>query len=246
MKVTWKKKTIPKAWQRAGGVVIPKEKDASNIDQFRQINLLNVEGKTFFSIVAQRMTTYLKQNNWDTRFFWMPETHKHIMASNPGCKKGKKKSACLIPGHSRCLWICSPFSHLDSLWLLSGARPSQSWSENTSKIYNSASLHLLEKLHANINWTGMKLKPSKSRSISIIRGKLVDQRFHIEETPIPLVSELPVKSFGRWYNISLKDSDQNDPLREETIKGPDGIDSFQVGWNCGACSLDCSPTWCGL
>ena len=43
--------------------MIPKEKDASNIDQFRQINLLNVEGKVFFSIVAKRMTMYLKQNN---------------------------------------------------------------------------------------------------------------------------------------------------------------------------------------
>lgn len=63
LKVMWMKQTIPKAWRRAGGVVIPKEKDASNIDQFRQINLLNVEGKVFFSIVAKRMTTYLKQNN---------------------------------------------------------------------------------------------------------------------------------------------------------------------------------------
>lgn len=45
-------------------MLIPKEKDASNIDQFRQINLLNVEGKIFFSIVAQRKTTYLKRNNF--------------------------------------------------------------------------------------------------------------------------------------------------------------------------------------
>lgn len=44
-------------------MVILKEKDASNINQFCQINLLNVEGKVFFSIVAKRMTTYLKQNN---------------------------------------------------------------------------------------------------------------------------------------------------------------------------------------
>ncbi|KAJ8369782.1 hypothetical protein SKAU_G00098100 [Synaphobranchus kaupii] len=32
MKVAWKKQNIPKAWRRAGGVLIPKEKDASNID----------------------------------------------------------------------------------------------------------------------------------------------------------------------------------------------------------------------
>ena len=70
----------------------------------------------------------------------------------------------------------------------------------------------------------MKLKPSKSRSISIVKGKLVDQRFYIDDTSIPLVSELPVKSLGRWYNASLKDSDQSDQLREEAIKGPVSID----------------------
>ncbi len=58
---------------------------------------------------------------------------------------------------------------------------------------------LLVNLHANITWAHMKLKPSKSRSISIVRGKLVDQRFHIDETPIPTVLEMPVKSLGRWF-----------------------------------------------
>ncbi|KAJ8390061.1 hypothetical protein AAFF_G00110750 [Aldrovandia affinis] len=84
--------------------------------------------------------------------------------------------------------------------------------------------HLLGKLQANITWARMKFKPSKSRSISIVKGKLVDQRFYIKDTPIPLVSELPVKSLGRWYNASLKDSDQCDQLREETIKGLVSID----------------------
>lgn len=63
MKAAWKRQIIPKSWRREGGVMIPKEKDASNIDQFQQINLLNVEGKIFFSIVAQRMMIYLKQNH---------------------------------------------------------------------------------------------------------------------------------------------------------------------------------------
>ena len=54
--------------------------------------------------------------------------------------------------------------------------------------------------------------------ISIVKGKLVDQRFHIKDAPIPLVSELPVKSLGRWYNASFKDTDQSDQLREEPSK----------------------------
>ena len=88
--------------------------------------------------------------------------------------------------------------------------------------------HLLGKLQANIAWARMKFKPSKSRRISIVNGKLVDQRFHIKDTPIPLVSELPVKSLGRWYNASLKDKDQSDQLREETIKGLVSIDKTSL------------------
>ena len=61
-----------------------------------------------------------------------------------------------------------------------------------------------------------------------MNGKLVDQRFHIKDTPIPLVSELPVKSLGRWYNASLKDKDQSDQLREETIKGLVSIDKTSL------------------
>lgn len=41
MQTVWRKRAIPKVWRRAGGVLIPKEKDASNISQFRPISLLN-------------------------------------------------------------------------------------------------------------------------------------------------------------------------------------------------------------
>ena len=53
---------VPRAWRRAGGVFIPKEKDSTSISQFRPISLLNVEGKIFFSIIAQRLSTYLLKN----------------------------------------------------------------------------------------------------------------------------------------------------------------------------------------
>ncbi|KAE8288507.1 hypothetical protein D5F01_LYC12379 [Larimichthys crocea] len=55
----------------------------------------------------------------------------------------------------------------------------------------------------NITWAQMKFKPSKSRSISIVRGKLVDQRFY-NEAPIPLVSEQSVKSLGRCTTAFVK------------------------------------------
>jgi len=49
------------------------------------------------------------------------------------------------------------------------------------------------------------LKPSKSRSISIGKGKIVDKTFFINGEPIPTVSDKPVKSLGRWYDGDLKD-----------------------------------------
>lgn len=47
MRILWQKGTIPRAWRRAGGVLIPKEKDAADNGQFCPICLLNVEGKIF-------------------------------------------------------------------------------------------------------------------------------------------------------------------------------------------------------
>ncbi|XP_078603950.1 uncharacterized protein LOC144877779 [Branchiostoma floridae x Branchiostoma japonicum] len=79
-RVAWKKQCIPSAWRRAGGVLIPKEKVSTDIKQFRNISLLNVEGKLFFSILTKRMITYLLANNYiDT------EVQKAGVPGFPGC-----------------------------------------------------------------------------------------------------------------------------------------------------------------
>ncbi len=64
MRTAWQKKTIPKVWHRAGGILILKEKDAENMSQFRPISLLNVEDKIFFSIIVQRLAEYLQRNKY--------------------------------------------------------------------------------------------------------------------------------------------------------------------------------------
>uniref|UniRef100_A0A3B1JD36 Reverse transcriptase domain-containing protein n=1 Tax=Astyanax mexicanus TaxID=7994 RepID=A0A3B1JD36_ASTMX len=306
MKVMWTKQTIPKAWRRAGGVLIPKEKDASNIGQFRQINLLNVEGKVFFSIVAKRLTKYLKENNMiDT------SVQKAGIPGFSGClehismiwhqiqsarKEGRDLHVLFLDlanafgsiPHSL-IWAAFDFFHIPntitnmvrnyfqdlqfciqtteyttswqslevgimagctisplaftmameviiraSKWVVGGERlqsghrlpPIRAYMDDLTTLTSTVACtkQLLGKLQDNIDWARMRFKPSKSRSLSISKGKLVDQRFHIKETPIPLVSELPVKSLGRWYNASLKDSDQADQLRKETIKGLASID----------------------
>ena len=67
------------------------------------------------------------------------------------------------------------------------------------------------------------IKPSKSRSISVIKGKLTEHQFYMGEESIPTVSEKPVKSLGRWYHATLKETEQVDQLRQDTICGLESI-----------------------
>lgn len=76
---------------------------------------------------------------------------------------------------------------------------------------------LLEKLQENIEWAWMKIKSSKSRSISIIKERLSDHCFFIGEEPIPTVTEKPVKSLSRWYDATFKDKELVDQLRWDTF-----------------------------
>lgn len=62
MRVSWKAQNIPSEWSRAVTTFIPKEQNSCNINQFRGIALLNVEGKIFFSVVAKCLTNYLLSN----------------------------------------------------------------------------------------------------------------------------------------------------------------------------------------
>ncbi|GFR91728.1 reverse transcriptase [Elysia marginata] len=56
-------------------------------------------------------------------------------------------------------------------------------------------------------WCRMKFKPKKSRSLSIRKGKIEEAvTFTVAEKQIPTVSQEPVKSFGRWYDSSMKDT----------------------------------------
>lgn len=62
LQVIWRKGRVAQQWRHAEGVWIPKEENARNIEQFRTISLLSVEGKVFFSVVARRLTEYLLKN----------------------------------------------------------------------------------------------------------------------------------------------------------------------------------------
>lgn len=53
----------------------------------------------------------------------------------------------------------------------------------------------------------MSFKPTNSRSMVLKKGKVIDRfRFIIAGTLIPTILEKPVKSLGKVFNSSLKDT----------------------------------------
>ena len=86
----WVRNKISDAWREAEGVFIPKEDGAKDVAKFRTISLLNVEGKLFFSLKADRMTSFLMKN----------------MYINPSIQKGG------VPGVSGCLEHTAVLSQL--------------------------------------------------------------------------------------------------------------------------------------
>ncbi|GFO01413.1 reverse transcriptase [Plakobranchus ocellatus] len=66
---------------------------------------------------------------------------------------------------------------------------------------------MLTRLDVLMSWCRMEFKPKKSRSLSIRRGKVDEATtFTVAEQQIPTVSQEPVKSLGRWYDSSVKDT----------------------------------------
>ena len=64
LRVIWRNRDLPSVWLLAEGCYVPKEENASTLDSFRQISLLSVEGKIFWSVVAKRLTSYFLNNKY--------------------------------------------------------------------------------------------------------------------------------------------------------------------------------------
>ena len=83
---------------------------------------------------------------------------------------------------------------------------------------------LLERLDELIGWARMKFKPKKSRSLSIVKGKVVETKFKISDENIPTVSENPVKSLGRWYSSMTSDRNRGMQIQQQVIHGLEAIE----------------------
>ena len=61
MRVAHIKILIAEYWGLADGIYIPKEKNSKNLEQFRPISLLNVEGEIFFGVIAKFVNTSIQK-----------------------------------------------------------------------------------------------------------------------------------------------------------------------------------------
>ncbi|MCI4390737.1 hypothetical protein PGIGA_G00126150 [Pangasianodon gigas] len=75
---------------------------------------------------------------------------------------------------------------------------------------------ILQGLESLITWARMSFKASKSRSMGLKRGKVIDKfRFSILGIAIPSITEQPVKSLGKFFDSTLKDTTAIQKFSEE-------------------------------
>lgn len=88
---------------------------------------------------------------------------------------------------------------------------------------------LLKRMDELMSWARMKIKPSKSRSLSLRRGVRNDSTiFVVVGEKIPLLSEQPIKSLGRQYTAELSDKQLGRTVLKQLSESLARIDQRQL------------------
>jgi hypothetical protein len=96
----------------------------------------------------------------------------------------------------------------------------------TTLLQTAACTHrLLKRFEELLTWARMKIKPSKSRSVSIRKGARRDDiSFTVDGEEIPRLAEQPVKSLGRLYTADLSDKNMAVSVTAQLTAGLKKID----------------------
>ena len=73
---------------------------------------------------------------------------------------------------------------------------------------------LVNRLQGLFKWAAMKIKPSKCRSLSLLKGNCKEIKFSVSWNEIPTIREKSVKSLGRCYSLPLIDRHRWQDLRK--------------------------------
>ncbi|KAK1879795.1 Serine protease HtrA-like [Dissostichus eleginoides] len=196
--------------------------------------LRSVESKIFFSLVSKRLSTFfLSNNSIDTSvqkggITGIPGAHGSGDTAHQGSERGQRLEGLfwqtdigLAPAGSgyyhRVYHLSDPVctgngyavKSVEGPLRKSGLRqpPIRVFMDDLSVTTTSVpgARWVLQGLEKLVAWARMSFKPTKSQSLVLKRGKVIDKyRFRVGEDQIPSVTE-PVKSLGKVFNCSQKD-----------------------------------------
>ncbi len=117
--------------------------------------------------------------------------------------------------------------------LPSGQRlpPVRGYMDDITTILQTAACttRLLKRIDELVGWARMKIKPAKSRSLSLRKGVRSDRAIFVaggEE--IPWLANQPVRSLGRTYSADLSDRQMGETVRKQLADGLARINQSQL------------------
>ncbi len=88
--------------------------------------------------------------------------------------------------------------------------------------------HVLRGLDQLFTWCCMKFKPAKCRSLTLSKGRVTAHKFNVGGETIPLLSEQPVKSLGRWYAMPLNDRCRSKEITSFVLRSLSSIEKSNL------------------
>ena len=83
---------------------------------------------------------------------------------------------------------------------------------------------LVTHLQELFKWAAMKIKPSKCRCLSWLKGNCKEIKFSVSGNEIPTIHEKSIKSLSRGYSLPLTDRHRWQDLRKQQQDGLHSID----------------------
>jgi hypothetical protein len=288
LRTLWKKKLEPGLWTLAEGCFVPKELNSTRLDQFREISLLDVEGKIFWSIIAKRLATYLlanefidpsvqkggvpgyfgclehtavisqlineaKSNNNTLSVVWLdlakayPSVPHQLIRKALDYYRVPSEVVELVMAHMDALQMRFTVGSVTTKWqrlekgimagctisvslfiaamnlLLKaggmqcrGPKADDGTKHPTCRAFMDVvtvmtpsiqgTQWILSALEKMATWSRLQFKPEKSRSLSILKGKLIGNIFNIQGSEIPTIQDQRIRCLGKQYDSSLNDS----------------------------------------
>ena len=87
---------------------------------------------------------------------------------------------------------------------------------------------LVTRLQELLKWAAIKIKHTKCRSLSLLKGNCKEIKFSVSGNEIPTIREKSFKSLGRCYSLPLTDRHRWQDLRKQLQNGLRSIDKCDL------------------